>query len=335
MTHPAQKGEILLGVDGGGTKTKACVASVDQSTHRIQVLGEGVSASSNPRSIGFENAFSNLQAAIDTALQASVLSYPEISSVCLSLSGFGRKEEQEQLIRWARSKFTTNRIRAIDDVAPLALAAEYEWRSASQHNTNSLEHTDAWSQSITLISGTGSIGHGLNRTGKQLRVGGWGYLLGDEGSGFAIGLSGLRVVCMAEDGCATPTSLTRRLLAELGLDDPKQLIGLVYQTPIPRARIASLARCVIEEANGDSVAQKIVENAVHDLVRMVQCVHSRLEMSGQGYSLALSGGVLVNYPRIVESIVGRLHKTGLSPVQHHIVQEPVLGAILLASRFDG
>jgi N-acetylglucosamine kinase-like BadF-type ATPase len=322
---------LVLGVDGGGTKTNAWIADCEPQVGlpRLKVIGKGKSGPSNPRSVGFETAFENLRMAIDAArVQVSSLSTP-IRVACLSLAGAGRRDEQSKLIEWAHSRSLAQHIVVVDDVEPLELAAEYEANAA----TNS-EPCDArrWSQSITLVAGTGSIACGKNMRLERARVGGWGYLLGDEGSGFSIGLSGLQSVCRAHDGNGPKTSLSKSLLSELELQETTQLVQFIYQTPLPRDRIAKLAGVVIESATSDEVAAGIVETAIDSLADLVQALMQRLCLLPMEYSLGLSGGVLVHHPRIVQQLMARLQVRESSPNVYQLVSEPTYGAVLVAAR---
>jgi N-acetylglucosamine kinase-like BadF-type ATPase len=325
--------KLVLGVDGGGTKTKAWLAAIgsDDTTPlpRLDVVGRGQAGPSNPRSVGFDVAFANLDAAINAAvLEASALSR-SIDFACLSLAGAGRPEEQAKLVEWANHRNLASKTIVMDDVEPLALAAEYEQQLANEFNL--VDAHQSWNQSITLVAGTGSIACGVNERGQRVRVGGWGYLLGDAGSGFAIGLAGLQAICHAHDGTGAKTDLSAAMLNELEFDAPTQLVSFMYQSPIPRDSVAQLASVVIEYASRDSVAEGIVESAIGSLTDLISGVASRLELLQRGYSLALSGGVLSHHPNLMERLLGNLDQRRLVPQSSHLIEQPTYGPLVLSA----
>jgi N-acetylglucosamine kinase-like BadF-type ATPase len=121
----------------------------------------------------------------------------------------------------------------------------------------------------SLIAGTGSICLGTNE-GKSYRVGGLGYVLGDEGSGYQMGKQALQVALAEEYEWGDRTTLTAVLRNAFMVDDLKTLIPAINRNEIPPAQIASLAPLVCEEAqNGDLVARTIIENTAHDLRKLV------------------------------------------------------------------
>ena len=83
-------------------------------------------------------------------------------------------------------------------------------------------------EGVIIISGTGAIAYGINAHGKEARASGWGYLIGDEGSGYDIAIKGLQAVARAADGRDAPTELTDGILNRLGLNEPSDLIRWVY-----------------------------------------------------------------------------------------------------------
>jgi N-acetylglucosamine kinase-like BadF-type ATPase len=333
MNNRGLKKSWVLGVDGGGTKTVACIASLDRLQHslKLNIEGRGKAGPSNPRSVGFEEAFRNIQKAVDEAKKHASIHGHEIDHACLSLAGAGRVEEQNRIRQWAHEAHLARSASVVDDVEPLASAAEYEYQSTiGIHTLN----PGTWERSVTLVAGTGSIACGKNEHGTRVRVGGWGYLLGDEGSGFWIGLSALKAICRDHDGCGPKTSLTERLLDGLGFTDPKQLVGYVYQTPLPRDEIASLSNLVVKAASSDPVASEIIISAVDAWTQLITTVVHRLNMDPSSFGLCLSGGLLAHHPSLMETLEHQLKRRDIVPTACHLVQEPVYGPLLIASLQD-
>ena len=144
---------------------------------------------------------------------------------------------------------------------------------------------------ILLIAGTGSIALGRHETGREGRVGGWGSLLGDEGSGYAIGLEALRRVARNADGRGPETRLREAVLSRLSLDGVDALVA--WSAQAEKAEIASLVPAVVESSRrGDAVAGEILVKAVEELSGHVLTVLTNLGPWSYPPGVALSGGLL-------------------------------------------
>ncbi len=328
MTTDKQLDRVLA-VDGGGSKTIAWIANVLPSNGpcrvELQVIGRGVAGPSNPRSVGFDVAFANLGAAVTAALEQAAIDSTSIGVACLSLAGAGRIEEQNQVRAWADARRLAKQTMVVDDVEPLRLAALYE-----QQRSPSVEPS-TWEQSVTLVVGTGSIACGRNGGKRSARVGGWGYLLGDEGSGFAIGLAGLQAVCRSHDRGEVLTAFQNALLQELGLSNPTELIGFMYKSPLPRAQVAALSEIVLTHTEQDPVAANIVDDSIEAMVNLVSNTKQRLGLNHLTYSLALSGGILSNHSFIVARLLSELQRSQQAPRSVHLVRDPVYGPLWMAA----
>lgn len=320
----------VLAVDGGGSKTIAWIANVRSSSGRcsveLEVVGRGQAGPSNPRSVGFETALANIGLAVTMALEQASMGSSSIAVACLSLAGAGRSEEQNRVRAWADGRRLANQTIVMDDVEPLRLAAMYE-----QDMSPSVA-ASTWEQSVTLVVGTGSIACGRNGEHRSARVGGWGYLLGDEGSGFAIGMAGLRAICHSHDRGEAATPFQSALLKQLGLSTPAELVGFVYKTPLPRAQIAELSGSVLTHADQDPVASKILTDSINAMVYLVTDMVRRLDLAHLSYSLAMSGGILSNHSNIVDRLLLELERRRLAPSANQLVREPVHGPLLMAAQ---
>ena len=320
----------VLAVDGGGSKTIAWIANVRSSSGRcsveLEVVGRGQAGPSNPRSVGFETALANIGLAVTMALEQASMGSSSIAVACLSLAGAGRSEEQNRVRAWADGRRLANQTIVMDDVEPLRLAAMYE-----QDMSPSVA-ASTWEQSVTLVVGTGSIACGRNGEHRSARVGGWGYLLGDEGSGFAIGMAGLRAICHSHDRGEEATPFQSALLKQLGLSTPAELVGFVYKTPLPRAQIAELSGSVLTHADQDPVASKILTDSIDAMVHLVTDMVRRLDLAHLSYSLAMSGGILSNHSNIVDRLLLELERRRLAPSANQLVREPVHGPLLMAAQ---
>jgi N-acetylglucosamine kinase-like BadF-type ATPase len=287
-----------------------------------RVLGRGFAGPGNPRAAGFEVAQANVTAAIDAAFVDAKLPRKTVAAACLALAGAGRPDEQEQISIWARRQGIAGKIQVCGDAEPILAAA-------SPDNCG-----------IALIAGTGSLAWGRNEVGETARCGGWGYLLGDEGSGYAIGLAGLRAAMRAADGRGPQTDLLPRLLGKLGIQSSEELIAKVYSPEMTRERLASLSEIVFDLASADEAAGKIVKKAAVDVAELVAAVAQMLNLDTSGYTLAMAGGVLLHQSDYKDHVLAAIHTQSHArqikgAVRLVMVAEPVSGAVALARRCSG
>ncbi len=301
---------LLLAVDGGGSKTVACLAS--REAEGVVPLGRGTAGPSNPQAVGWDVARTNLQRAITAAFQAASLAPGSVASVCLAVSGAGRPEDQQRLEQWAeREKLAQRTLVTHDAMAVLAAA-----------NPRAV--------GIALISGTGSIAFGRNCQGDTGRSGGWGHLIGDEGSGWAIARQALSAAARAFDDRGPKTELTTALCEALDVQSPEELLRKVYQHQLDRVLLARLTPVVQQvAAGGDAIAMEILDTAAADLAAMVHCLLDRLKLDPATSVLALAGGTLIHGDLLRRRFLSRLNPTWAPCVVP--VPDPVLGALALAA----
>ena len=307
-----QSDELVLGIDGGATKTVAWLA-VRSGGGEPSVVGRGAAGPANPQAIGFDEALGNLDQAIAAAFDDAGVKPGPLASAVLALAGWDREQNRQVLRRWAEKRRLAARLRFVHDALPVLVAGSPE----------------GWG--VALISGTGSFAYGQSPDGRSVRAGGWGYLFGDEGSGYAIALAGLRAAAKSADGRAPATQLVDALLGRLDLGEPPELISAVYRFAEDRARIASLADVVTQAADeGDAPAQAILDEAAAELAGMVAAVAQNLGFSHGTFPLALTGGVLLGSERLRMALEARLRSLRLAPATVVCVREPVAGAVRLA-----
>lgn len=303
--------DLVIGVDGGGTKTVAWLAPLSDDGTGL-VLGRGRAGPGNPRAAGFEVAQASIDAAIDAAFADANVPRGRVAAASLCLSGAGRPAEQSRLMQWADARGLAQITRVTGDAEPILAAASSE----------------NWG--IALIAGTGSLAWGRNRAGTVARSGGWGYLIGDEGSAYAIALAGLRAATQAADGRGPATELLPRFQQQLAAAAPQDLIERIYGPDMTRERIASLAIVVFDAAARDTIAQQIVDSAAADLADMAAALVQPLNLPAGEYPLALAGSVLGQQATLRQRVLDRLHQTAAAPGTVSIVTEPVRGAVTLA-----
>jgi N-acetylglucosamine kinase-like BadF-type ATPase len=298
--------DYIIGVDGGGSKTLAVAANLNGA-----VLGEGKSGPSNLHVQGTETAFAALEGAIKGAQNVAGLSKQPLAA-CLGLAGADGPDEIAMAKAWWAKRFPGVQLHIVND-AWLALAAG----------------TPA-GIGVAIISGTGSIAVACGSDGKKGRSGGWGYLFGDEGSGYAIGLEALRVVSKAADGRAPATLLTDLLLAHFNLQTPAQLINKIYNLKSPRTVLARLATHVQAAAEcADPAAQKILAQAGADLAALAVAAARQVGLAGKT-PVAAAGGLLVHWPALQVAFQESATQAGVEPNPLTPVPVPAIGAVRLA-----
>ncbi len=279
------------------------------------VLGRGVAGPANPQAGGFPAAFRVIEEAVNAAFAGAGLERGEVGAVCLALAGAGRDEDQRRLEEWAASHRLAKKRVLVHDALPVLAEGT----------------PDGWG--VAVIAGTGSLAFGRDAAGRTARSGGWGYLFGDEGSGYWIVLAALRAVVSAADGRGPATAMTERVLAALEISQPQQLVPAVYGRNLDRATLAGLAPLVVEAADaGDAVALEIVAAAATSLAQMGASVARQLDLADQPFPLALAGGVLTGSLRLRELMAEQLRSLGLVPQPIHVVIDPALGALKLAAQ---
>ncbi len=300
---------LVLGIDGGGTHTVAFLA--ESGTGRV--IGRGTSGPSNIQAVGVEAALRELDAAVASAFQDAKLARSQVAAACLGLAGVDLTEGLGIIRQWADSISLAEKIAVANDATLLFAAGTPE----------------GWG--LAVIAGTGSIAFTLDRNGKDGRAGGWGYLLGDEGSAWQLGLQGLRAACRAADNAGPKTKLLDVFLAKLDTCDPRDFIPAVYRGVWDRATIAGLAPLVVEAAEvGDEVAHKLVVHQVTELARTAVTAVDANGLPRLGLPIAVAGGLIVRSEFYRRLFVEALRGFGVHPGCVQPVEEPALGAIIMA-----
>jgi len=183
---------------------------------------------------------------------------------------------------------------------------------------------------VVIICGTGSIAFGRSAD-RAARAGGWGHVLGDEGSGYWIGRRALRAVARAADGRGPATSLTPRVLNHFAVTKPQDLIAEIYDRQLPHHALAQTARLVQQARDeGDEVGTQILEQAAHELVRAARSVVERLHMQEEAVQFVLAGGVFTGVPWLSEELKRRLPATAPRGQVRRLEVEPAMGAVRIA-----
>lgn len=309
--HRLSRPDLVLGIDGGGTTTVAILASADTG----EVLGRGTAGASNIQAVGVQTGLHALETCIDRAFHAAGIDRATTAAACLGLAGIDRQEGLDVIHGWASRVALAERVTVANDATLLLAAGTPE----------------GWG--LAVIAGTGSIAFVRTPEGQIGRCGGWGHLLGDEGSAYQITLLALRASCRAVDQCGPATSLVERFNRRMGLRQPADLIPAVYRGPWDRTAIAGLCPMVLEAADaGDQVAAAIIEKQALALARTASGAVKNAKLPLADLPIALAGGVLLGSQIYRETFISGLQSAGIQPGPVTCVDDPALGAVVLARK---
>lgn len=302
--------DYVIGMDGGGTKTEAAALS---GTGKVLVCLKG--KASNPHAVGADEAVRNLAALLaDVRLHPSLKGY-ECQAVSLGLAGVDAPEERSFM-----ESALHRELRQLGMNVPLFLGNDAEILLGS---TGSPSGT-------VVISGTGSLVYGITHSGHRQRVGGWGHLLGDEGSGYELGLSTLQAVMNSYDGVEPPTSLTERIVHEFGFNSITDLKSYIYQPDIRKEHIAAFARfCVEEGEHADEKALSLLRTSAARLFRQTEALLEK-NQELQAAPLVLAGSVFHHSSVFYESFTRSLKQAYPSIPVHTPLCSPAVSAAWLA-----
>ena len=294
----------VLGVDGGGSGTRCAIVDLAGN-----ILARGSGGPSNPLTAGADQAAEGIQSAVREASEACGVRAFRAS--VMGVAGTERQSGIEALVE-RLTGFDYGRLRIVSD-AVVALAGATGCRPG-----------------VVVISGTGSIAYGLNEDGETARAGGWGWRLGDEGSGYDIGQRALIAGLRDFDGRGPPTSLSGKLEARLGLGDLGELVDLVYNGGLGSREVAALAPLVSEAAGeGDEVALGILNYAGGELGTAASAVIRRLGLGGR-FPVALSWGIVNAGGALKESLEKTVRLDSPECEFIGLRFKPEVGAALLA-----
>lgn len=245
---------LTAGIDAGGSKTECII--VDSKAKKIITRAEAGPA--NYQVVGLKKACQEIKNALEEAKAKAGIS--KVSALGLGIAGAGRENDKIKL-RKELSKILECEDFFLTDDAQIAL----------------LGATGA-EAGIVLIAGTGSIAYGLTKADTKIRSGGWGPLIGDEGSGFWIALEAIKRAVKASENRAKKTKLEESIINYFDFNTLQELIPFIYERELPRREIASLTPRVMELAEmGDCVAEEIINEAVSELALLVSSLAARLD----------------------------------------------------------
>lgn len=305
----------VLGVDGGGSKTVALVAN-----EKGRVLGRGEAGPANYHITGLGRAVDAIRQATLAALTDSGLVPQALSAAFFGISGMDRPVDKQMMASALASLDLTCKI-ILENNAVATLAGATGNRPG-----------------VAVIAGIGSVAFGENEAGEHARSGGYGPVLGDEGSGYDLGRRALTAALRAEDGRGPATALSDLLRERFMLESILDLTHLVHGDPpaLGRTEIARLAPLVIKAAHaGDAVAREILRIAGRELGLAGAAVLRQLRFSGAEVPVAGCGDVFAAGPILTLPMQQVLRSVCPGAVLIAPRHTAAYGAVLMALRFLG
>jgi len=296
----------VIGIDGGGTKTSGVLMHEDGT-----VLAEVRFPGSNPHASSQDQVREVLTGLLDELSRNSGIALSHVQAFCLCMAGVDRPKDRALIEGMIRPRLAPAQklIVANDAVAGIMAALD------KPHG-------------LMLISGTGSVCFGFHEDGRTSRCGGWGQLLGDEGSGYALGVAALKAVIQSFDGRLEQTTLTDKVLGYLKLEQPTDVLGWLQSVQSSKPEIAGLSRLVHEaEGEGDAVSQRILDQAADDLLWIIRPAHAKLfATSPEEVPIVFGGSNLTKATRYQNRVRDRIAASGMTLAPTLQESEAVIGA---------
>jgi N-acetylglucosamine kinase-like BadF-type ATPase len=291
---------FLLGIDGGGTRSRAVLADPDGIP-----VAESRGRALNPLTVGWDAFRRNLG---DLLGRLAVRESREAEALCAGLAGVGNREIRKQAAEHIRQVSGISNVYVITD-AEAALWGAFSGEAG-----------------LLLIAGTGSICLGMNAEGRSARSGGFGYLLGDEGSGWWIAVEAVRQALKSIDGRARKTELADLFRRQFHLGDIRDIIPLLQNGDLKPVDLAAAVPEIFNLIERDPVAKEIVLRAGSHLAELVESTAVKLRLDT--FALALSGGLWDSPGKVMQEAFYRACEERGIPFHLASVREPPeMGAV--------
>jgi glucosamine kinase len=310
LTQPATSvdARFIMGIDGGATKTLAAV--LDMHTNALHFAHGGPS---NEDAVGVRAAVHALLEVADEALERAGITLEDLARAVVAVAG----TDTEAVARHVLAARTEDWIVVNDVVAA--------WATATGAKPG-----------VGAISGTGSNVFGVGPRGQPWRAGGWGHLLGDEGSGYWLGIESIRAALRERDGSGPATALSQAAIDFFAVESVEAVAALVYSKPLTKGEIAAFAPNTAQVAHrGDTVARGLYERAAGELGHQIAVVirHTGLHDPGraEGFPVGLIGSGFKAGPLFVDPLISIVREAAPRARVSVVDMAPVGGSLLLAA----
>ncbi|WP_430790835.1 N-acetylglucosamine kinase [Virgibacillus flavescens] len=297
----------VIGIDGGGTKTEALMANEEGI-----IIARSNAGPSNPNALSADELQQTLAGLLTELREQVPGQFGNTTHLFAGIAGTGETKNRETTRRILKKMLPDE---TIVDVFPDTINALYSGTFGKP--------------GIVQIAGTGSITYGINNESHHDRVGGWGYLFGDEGSGFDIGKQAIVSSLKAIDGRGRETLLLDMLYDHFNVSDGQALITEIYSSPTPKSRIAPISKLVFQAYyKHDPVATEIIQYAADELTTSILTLHKKLFKRDESVPVVLCGGVFND--RELLPLLIKKELAAYSPLVSLVIPEisPVCGSLI-------
>jgi N-acetylglucosamine kinase-like BadF-type ATPase len=299
----------LIGIDGGGTSCEGVLA--DEKGNGI---ARDTGGPANLQVKGIDKGIAVVKSVVEKLVEMEGINMTQVVSIVAGLAGAGRAEIRDEAQRSLEGIWPGIPFKVVTD-ADVALEGAF-----------------AGDDGVVLVSGTGSICFGRNASGQTARAGGWGHLLGDEGSATWVALEAIKAALQVQDGRLPAGELRSILAASLGAKDITEIVPDVYRGKLTVSQIAGLAKVVFDLSDEDHVARQIVLRAARELGKLVVAVARRLQMESGTLRVALVGGVFENRKKLIAPLRDEITRVCPEVIFKDPLMDPAMGAVLMAKK---
>lgn len=295
----------IISIEGGGTKSKAVIQDLDDK-YTLEIEGKAT----NPNSVGFDTAIKNLLKNIFDCTAKAWVEKKDIEVIVIGTAGAGNPKTAEQIKKTISESFT--------DETKIFVTSDAHI---------SIEGAFAGSSGMIVIAGTGSTVFGKDKAGKLFRAGGYGKLIGDEGSGLSIGTKGINTIAKYFDGLIEKTQLISIIKNLYSITDKDSLLGFVYREGYD---VASFAPVILQAAENDVYCKNILIEEATLLAKQTKAVSDKLD--SDSHKIVFIGS-LIESENIYSNLLKEKIKT-VVPTAEFVKPQftPVEGGILIAKR---
>lgn len=300
----------VLAIDGGGTKTIGVLA--DESG---KVFANATVGATNQYGLNKMAVIDEIRRLLQNLKFQNPTVFDKTKTVFAGIAGADHIEAKTFIKEVLQSSFSDQVNIIVDHDAINALYS------------GTLGH-----EGIVHISGTGSITFGINEKGERGRVGGWGYLFDDEGSGYALGREAISAIFKEFDGRGERTLLSKLIVKHFQVHSIPDLIPIIYSESVGKRGIAQLSKLVnLAAEEKDIVALEILNNAARQIKKSITTLYYKLFVNPKhSVHIVLTGGLLINSPKI-QSFISNEIKKEMENVEIIIPDlPPIAGAIIAA-----
>ena len=304
--------EYVIGIDGGGTSTIGILADLEGNIYIQSRNGP-----SNFHVVGIDEATTVIRNVIEILMAGTPYPSFPVRAICLGLAGVDTEKDAELMKRQVESLNVAKQVYVFNDTEIALIGGVGGERG------------------VVVVAGTGSAAFGCDGKGHKVHAGGWGWILGDEGSAFRIGQQGLKAVIRALEGRGEYTCLIDNLIQRWKLRDRDELVSALRARTWSRIDVASMAEWVAMTASsGDNVAQQIMRRAGEELGLLAISVIRQLQIEDE-FRIVLTGGVFQAGEIVIEPMKQKVKSIAPSAQLTSPLYPPVLGAVFMAWRMLG